>query len=117
MLRVRPRVCSRTTCTAAAAATLTYAYADSTAVVGPLALRAEPGSYDLCAGHARTLQVPRGWEVIRLPATDGPQPHSSDDLLALADAIREVGLGTSVQPPVEPPVIRRKGHLAVLADL
>lgn len=110
-------MCSRTTCAATAAATLTYAYADSTAVVGPLALRAEPGSYDLCAAHARSLQVPRGWEVIRLPEADGPRPHSTDDLLALADAIREVGLGAPAAPPAEPPVSRRKGHLAVLADL
>lgn len=47
--------------------TLTYVYADSTAVLGPLALVAEPGTYDLCARHAERTSVPRGWEVIRLP--------------------------------------------------
>ncbi|MBB4734624.1 hypothetical protein HDA30_000132 [Micrococcus cohnii] len=48
-------------------ATLTYNYADSTVVIGPLAGRAEPHTYDLCVGHARTITAPRGWEVLRLP--------------------------------------------------
>lgn len=69
-------------------ATLTYVYADSTAVLGPLATFAEPHSYDLCATHADRLTVPRGWDVLRLaiPAT---APRSPDDILALADAVRE----------------------------
>ena len=67
-----------------AAATLTFAYVDSTAVLGPLALRAEPGCYDLCAPHGANLSVPRGWEVIRLPASETDPGPSSDDLLALA---------------------------------
>ena len=52
-------------------ATLTYVYADSTAVLGPLATYAEPHCYDLCEQHADSLTVPRGWEVLRLamPAT------------------------------------------------
>ncbi|MDX6243103.1 MAG: hypothetical protein QOE76_826, partial [Frankiales bacterium] len=47
-------------------ATLTYVYADSTAVVGPLAAYAEPHCYDLCFEHAHRLTAPRGWEVVRL---------------------------------------------------
>ncbi len=97
-------------------ATLTYAYVDSTAVLGPLALRAEPGTYDLCRPHAASLRVPRGWEVITLPDIGETAPHSSDDLVALADAIREVGLGVPATP-AEPAVTRRRGHLAVVADL
>ena len=96
-------------------ATLTYAYADSTAVVGPLALRAEPGTYDLCEAHAATLKAPRGWEVIRLPSAGAGPSRSDDDLLALADAIREVGLGQVPEPPA-PQLARRKGHLAIVAD-
>ena len=46
------RRCSRSGCTEPAVATLTYVYADSTAVVGPLATQAEPHSYDLCTQHA-----------------------------------------------------------------
>lgn len=98
-------------------ATLTFVYADSTAVLGPLALRAEPGTYDLCRGHSRGLSVPRGWEVIRLPGDLDSPRASSDDLMALAEAVRRVGLADGVPEPVEPPVARRKGHLAVLADL
>ena len=70
-------------------ATLTYAYADLTAVVGPLASYAEPHSYDLCEEHAVRLTVPRGWEVLRhVGEFPAPIPHA-DDLEALADAVRE----------------------------
>jgi len=95
-------------------ATLTFAYADSTAVLGPLALRAEPGTYDLCAEHSSRLSVPRGWEVVRLPGELSPRA-SADDLMSLADAVRKAGLGDT-DPPAEPQVTRRRGHLAVLAD-
>jgi hypothetical protein len=91
------RRCTRTACTRPAVATLTYAHADLTAVVGPLATFAEPHSYDLCEEHALGLTVPRGWEVLRhageFPA---PIPHA-DDLEALADAVREAA---RVEPTV-----------------
>lgn len=98
-------------------ATLTYAYGDSTAVVGPLALRDEPGSHDLCRTHSTRLSTPRGWELIRLPLDAERSAPSADDLLALADAVREVGL-TWEEPrrEHEPLLTRRKGHLAVVAD-
>lgn len=97
--------------------TLTYVYADSTAVLGPLATYAEPHSYDLCAEHSERLVAPRGWEVIRLapdPAALGP---SNDDLLALADAVREAGRRHEPPPPPggDGGGIRR-GHLRVLPD-
>ncbi|MFT4297543.1 MAG: DUF3499 domain-containing protein [Micropruina sp.] len=114
---VRSRSCSRTGCSAPAVATLTYAYADSTAVLGPLGLRAEPGCYDLCAAHSASLSVPRGWEVIRLPGAISDPGPSSDDLLALAHAVRIAGLGPEPGQVPEPSVSRRKGHLAVIADL
>lgn len=117
LARVTMRRCSRTGCSTVAVATLTYAYADSTAVVGPLALRAEPGTHDLCAAHSRTLSTPRGWELIRLPLDAEAPTHSSDDLLALANAVREVGFGYAEPEPSAPPALaRRKGHLAVVAD-
>jgi hypothetical protein len=69
-------------------ATLTYVYAESTAVLGPLATYAEPHCYDLCARHSARLTAPLGWEVVRLEIAEpaGPTP---DDLEALADAVRE----------------------------
>ena len=88
------RRCSRTACNRSAVATLTYVYADSTAVLGPLATYAEPHCYDLCEVHGDRLTAPRGWEIVRLapdPAMFGP---SSDDLEALADAVREAGRPT-----------------------
>jgi len=70
---------------------LTYDYSDQTAVLGPLATYAEPHTYDLCVVHAEGLTVPRGWDVIRL-ATEFVDPGpTQDDLLALADAVREAG--------------------------
>jgi hypothetical protein len=82
------RRCSRTACGRPAATTLTYVYADQTAVLGPLATYAEPHAYDLCEEHSERLSAPRGWEVLRL-VHDDPHAHTSDDLLALADAVRE----------------------------
>ena len=72
-----------------AVATLTYVYADATAVLGPLALLAEPHCYDLCASHADRLSAPRGWDVLRLAVDPQDSGPSSDDLEALADAVRE----------------------------
>ncbi len=111
MLSVRR--CSRTGCTEYAVATLTYVYADSTAVVGPLATQAEPHSYDLCNQHAHRLTAPRGWEVVRFEG-EFPAQHSTDDLTALAEAVREAG---RVDRPVEPAPRTgpgRRAHLRVL---
>ncbi|MEU0067846.1 DUF3499 domain-containing protein, partial [Streptomyces albidoflavus] len=83
------RRCSRTACGRPAVATLTYVYADSTAVLGPLATYAEPHCYDLCAEHSERLTAPRGWEVVRLADSAGPARPRGDDLEALADAVRE----------------------------
>lgn len=90
-------------------------YADSTAVLGPLAMLAEPHSYDLCATHAERLTAPRGWEVVRLApefVDTGPTP---DDLVALADAVREAARVPQQAPePVATGEVARRGHLRVL---
>jgi hypothetical protein len=70
--------------------TLTYIYAESKAVLGPIATFSEPHAYDLCARHASRFTVPNGWSVDREAlSTESPGP-SEDDLMAIADAIREV---------------------------
>jgi hypothetical protein len=111
------RRCSRTACGRPAATTLTYVYADQTAVLGPLATYAEPHAYDLCDVHSERLSAPRGWEVLRL-VQDDPHAHSSDDLLALADAVREAAqprpVDTEERAPFEMREVARKGHLRVL---
>ena len=80
------RRCSKTACPRAAVATLTYNYAEQTAVLGPLATFAEPHTYDLCATHGTRLTVPRGWEVVRLVG-ELVEPEEDADLLAVADAM------------------------------
>lgn len=72
-------------------ATLTYVYADSTAVLGPLATYAEPHCYDLCEDHSQKLTAPRGWDVVRLAADPEALKPTVDDIEALANAVREVG--------------------------
>jgi hypothetical protein len=121
------RRCSKTACQQAAVATLTYVYSDSTAVLGPLATYAEPHCYDLCAEHAERLTAPRGWEIVRLAGQlEAPAP-SHDDLLALADAVREAARprpeAVAMQAPARAPEgaataveIGRRGHLRVLRD-
>jgi hypothetical protein len=131
------RRCTRTACGQPAVATLTYVYAESTAVLGPLATYAEPHCYDLCARHSARLTAPLGWEVVRLEIAEpaGPTP---DDLEALADAVREAARpvvalngagggasgagggsgggsgGASGGPGPGAPTQGRRGHLRVL---
>lgn len=104
-------------------ATLTFDYAESTAVLGVLAVEAEPGAYDLCARHAESTSVPRGWQVIRLPREHVRREEVLDDeLVALANAVREIGLRHDVDPPEpihpEPPSQdgMRAGHLRLVTD-
>jgi hypothetical protein len=121
------RRCSRTACNRAAVVTLTYVYADSTAVLGPLATYAEPHCYDLCEVHGERLTAPRGWEILRLAPDPSMLGPSSDDLEALADAVREAGRPADpswaepAQPSQSPGSPRgtsgRRGHLFVLPPL
>ena len=76
-------------------ATLTFVYADSTAVVGPLATVREPHTWDLCLSHASRITAPRGWEMVR-HASPLPINPDEDDLVALAEAVRE---GRLPSPP------------------
>ncbi|MBU8809962.1 DUF3499 domain-containing protein [Mycolicibacterium goodii] len=133
-----PRRCCRPGCPHYAVATLTFVYSDSTAVVGPLATVSEPHSWDLCVGHASRITAPKGWELVRHA---GPLPThpDEDDLVALADAVREgrtgpgpvngvvagfsdpatgAAGGAVIAPPVRQPESngRRRGHLRVLPD-
>ena len=107
-------------------ATLTYVYSDQTAVLGPLATYAEPHAYDLCDAHSERLSAPRGWEILRLaqdPSAGGP---STDDLLALADAVREAARPAPAAEPVAAPAgapyrpesqAGRRGHLRSVPTL
>jgi hypothetical protein len=91
-------------------------------VLGPLATLAEPHSYDLCAEHASRLTAPRGWEVVRLSPEFVETGPSHDDLVALAEAVREAGRPAprhaaavpEALPPASDLVENRRGHLRVL---
>jgi len=111
-MRMR-RTCSRPSCLNDAVATLTYVYADSTAVLGPLATYAEPHCYDLCEIHVDRMVAPRGWELVRLEPDAATLKPTRDDLAALADAVREAANAT---PSPTPPLVEigRRGHLRVL---
>lgn len=104
------RRCSKSGCPRPAVATLTYAYADRAVVVGPLATYAEPHTYDLCLEHAERLTAPRGWDVVRLEGDYSEPALAADDLLALADAVREAGR------PREHPSARRESTAPGLAE-
>jgi hypothetical protein len=107
-------------------ATLTYVYADSTAVLGPLATYPEPHCYDLCSEHSERLTAPRGWQVVRLsPPETGRRTPSSDDLEALALAVREAARAPVTSPDTEPPhavpaahgdTPPRRGHLRAVTE-
>ena len=111
------RRCSRTACASPAVATLTYVYADRAAVVGPLAVHAEPHCYDLCEDHANRLTAPRGWEVVRHAPDESAvvRSRSSDDLEALADAVREAARPSSAALHAgSDAATGRRGHLRAL---
>ena len=123
------RRCCRPGCKNPAVATLTYVYSDSTAVVGPLATVAEPHSWDLCDTHASRITAPKGWELVRYEGGFSSSTPDEDDLTALAEAVREAGLGsvpvatptrelsdklrTAVAVAAPPARTGRRGHLRV----
>ena len=107
------RHCTRSGCHRKAVMTLTYVYAESIAVVGPLATYSEPHAYDLCELHGAKLTVPNGWQVIRReinPADNGP---SDEDLMAIANAVREVSnnFNSNSENNKIQSEIGRRGHL------
>ena len=112
------RSCSRVSCRSLASMTLTYIYADSTAVLGPLATYSEPHSYDLCDAHGKRLTVPNGWTVIKEESSQAGVGPSEDDLMAIADAVREVAANheslqdqSSATSPPDHASLGRRGHL------
>lgn len=128
------RLCSKVSCSRSAAATMTYVHADACVVIGPLARRAEPGAHDLCAEHAARLTPPVDWELIRIEGAQTPPERTHDDLLAIADAVREAAGRSRTRTPeatrtgvpadapdgspaTDPTTAGRKhGHLRIIGD-
>jgi hypothetical protein len=81
-----------------------------------LATYSEPHAYDLCVLHGTRLKVPNGWSVIKAEITNEVVGPSDDDLMVIADAVREVATqsvektaSTNVAPSGQQ--IGRRGHL------
>ena len=117
------RFCSRAGCRHLATKTLTYIYADSTAVLGPLATFAEPHAYDLCDQHSQRMSAPVGWTVLKEATPTEVAGPSSDDLMAIADAVREIGNrnlqseNTDSLPGInDTQEIGRRGHLRAIPN-
>ena len=113
MKRATGRRCSRASCSNTAIKTLTYIYSDSTAVLGPLSTYAEPHNYDLCTIHSERLTVPVGWNVIKEELVENNSGPSEEDLMAIANAVREVA-STDLASKTMQPELGRRGHLRVL---
>lgn len=108
------RGCSRSGCRRKAVTTLTYIYAESVAVVGPLATFAEPHAYDLCELHGSRLTVPNGWNVIRQERDSSETGPTDDDLMAIADAVREIAKSSTdigKTQSAQNSGLGRRGHL------
>jgi hypothetical protein len=58
----------------------------------------EPHSWDLCVGHAGSITAPRGWDLVRHAGPLLSTNPDEDDLVALADAVREGGPGDGGLP-------------------
>ena len=103
---------------------MTYVHADATVVIGPMGRRAEPGAHDLCAEHAAKLTAPVDWQLIRIDSGQAPPERSRDDLLAIADAVREAadradrtparGEQTGANDSAHSG--RKHGHLRIIGD-
>lgn len=115
------RKCTRRTCAHPAVAALTCDYGNNTVVIGPLPMRREPYATELCEAHVAKFTAPLGWEVIRLASNFEPAPPSPDDILALAEVVREVSNQrvareappTSAHPPSD--TWQSPNHPSVLA--
>jgi hypothetical protein len=66
--------------------------------------------------HSEKLTLPNGWKAITVePESDLAGP-SEDDLMAIANAVREVGNQQNSPAPSQPtqPEIGRRGHLRAI---
>lgn len=71
-------------------------------MLGPLALEADPGAYDLCEEHATRFSVPRGWQVVRLATTWEQAPANEQDFQSLADAVRKASQNSKPRQRIRP---------------
>ena len=109
------RRCSRSGCNQSAAKTLIYIYSESTAVLGPLSTFAEPHTFDFCLEHSDKLTAPKGWNVIKHDSGTNEVEPSAEDLMAIADAVREVAK-QDIAEKRKTPEVGRRGHLRAIPN-
>ncbi|MCL2470894.1 MAG: DUF3499 domain-containing protein [Propionibacteriaceae bacterium] len=118
-----PKTCSRPGCAERAVAQVSYTYALSEVVVGPVDDYPEPGTYTLCQTHLDRLKAPKGWTVLQRGHPVVPS-LSAAEIEALADEVRRVGLGGTEVDGTEQSLSDRsnlvtlasRAHLRVVAD-
>lgn len=82
-------------------------------MLGPLSTFAEPHAFDLCSLHRERLKVPNGWTFIQHDGAEPISEPSPEDLMAIADAVREVA--KSDLPKKSNQIdLGRRGHLRVI---
>ncbi|EEH63816.1 hypothetical protein HMPREF0044_0835 [Gleimia coleocanis DSM 15436] len=96
------RQCVHFGCEERAVATLTYNYAEATAVLGPLPPEKAPYTSEFCEHHANTFTAPNGWQVIRLAFSTEPPEPTEADISALAEAVKEAGRKARIGLPRDP---------------
>lgn len=57
------RFCAKIGCDGEAACCCGFDYAQRLVWLAPLGRERDPSAYDLCAEHAASLRVPRGWDL------------------------------------------------------
>ncbi len=119
-IKIGGRTCTRSGCRQVATRTLVFSYQDSQAILSPLATFSEPHSYDLCEVHSHRLSLPQGWEIIKADGESAPRGPSKDDLMAIADAVREVGKKLDSQEDLDSKLpksdLGKRGHLRAVPD-
>lgn len=94
------RYCAKTGCSGEAACCCGFDYTQRLVWLAPLGRERDPSAYDLCAEHATSLRVPKGWALedhreveeadgemeelfsvdAPLPALPGPVPQEALDV-------------------------------------
>jgi hypothetical protein len=66
---------------------MSYNYADRVVMVEALSIETHPSRYELCADHAASLTVPRGWRMEA--SSDVAVRPVAMDVIRLADRMAE----------------------------
>jgi hypothetical protein len=97
------RSCARSGCSAPAAATLSFSYAERWARLSEVAPETRPQAYELCLAHATRTRAPRGWRLID-ERDDAPPPTGPTVGSAGPGGDRPVAVLAATPPAAPDPV-------------